>query len=54
MKTMENFEVALNTRIVFGPGKFGLLGKLAKTLGNKAMIVTGKSAIRRSARSIKR
>jgi alcohol dehydrogenase YqhD (iron-dependent ADH family) len=44
---MENFEVVLNTKIVFGPGKFNLLGTLAKTLGKRVMVVTGRNAMRR-------
>jgi alcohol dehydrogenase class IV len=37
------FEFATATRIVFGPGKLRELGAIGKSLGNRALIVTGRS-----------
>ncbi len=39
-----NFEFATATRIVFGPGKLKQAGAIAKSLGNRALVVIGKSA----------
>jgi alcohol dehydrogenase class IV len=39
-----NFEFATATRIVFGPGKLVEAGKIAGTLGRRALVVIGKSA----------
>ena len=35
------FEFATATRIIFGPDKFRETGKLAKQMGNNALIVSG-------------
>ncbi|MGA2765347.1 MAG: iron-containing alcohol dehydrogenase [Spirochaetia bacterium] len=43
---MECFELTLETKILFGPGKMKLLGKVAADLGRTAMLVTGKKAMR--------
>jgi alcohol dehydrogenase YqhD (iron-dependent ADH family) len=40
------FEFSLPTRLVFGPGEFRRLGKLAATLGANALLVTGRRAMR--------
>ncbi len=39
---MENFTFKLPTKIVFGRGKFEDLGKEAKFIGKKALLITGK------------
>lgn len=39
---MECFEISLETKLLFGPGKFTKLGEVASTLGRKAMLVTGR------------
>ncbi|GAJ17418.1 unnamed protein product, partial [marine sediment metagenome] len=41
------FNFYMPTRIVFGNGRFNETGSLVKELGNKALIVTGRSAMRR-------
>ncbi len=41
-----DFEFATATRILFGPGKLRDVPALAKGLGNRALIVTGKSGDR--------
>ncbi len=46
-KTM-NFEYFLPTRIVFGVGTVNKVGKLARNLGKKAMIVTGRSSTKKT------
>jgi alcohol dehydrogenase class IV len=45
MKT-RYFEYHMPTKIVFGRGKLALLGQICKNIGNKAILVTGKSAMR--------
>ena len=40
------FEFATATRIVFGPGTFQQVGPIAKSLGRRALVVTGKSPAR--------
>jgi alcohol dehydrogenase class IV len=41
-----HFEFATATRIIFGPGKLREIGPIAKELGARALIVTGRSADR--------
>ncbi len=41
------FDFHLPTKIYFGPGKFNLIGKFLKPVGKKALIVTGKSSMRK-------
>lgn len=43
---MMNFEFATATRIVFGAGKLGELGALARGCGQRVLLVTGKGAWR--------
>ena len=43
---MECFELSLNTKILFGPGKMKMLGKSAAAIGHKAMLVTGRRAMK--------
>ena len=43
---MECFELSLETKILFGPGKITMLGKTASELGRKAILVTGRKNIR--------
>jgi alcohol dehydrogenase class IV len=40
------FEFSTATRIVFGPGKAGEIGALAKNAGHRALVVTGREARR--------
>jgi butanol dehydrogenase len=42
------FDFQLPTKIYFGPGKIQGIGKYLKPIGKKALIVTGKSAMRKS------
>ncbi|KZE47945.1 butanol dehydrogenase [Brevibacillus parabrevis] len=42
------FEVSFPTHIYFGMGELARLGQAAKTLGNKALLVTGGSAAKRT------
>jgi len=39
---MENFVLEIPTKVVFGKNEFNSLGKYAKTLGKKALLVTGR------------
>ena len=39
---MDNFVLHIKTKVVFGKGEFSNLSKYAKTLGKKALVVTGK------------
>jgi len=39
---MDNFILEIPTKVVFGKGEFEHLGKHAKTLGKKALVVTGR------------
>ncbi len=48
MDKMMNFEYFLPTRIVFGVGTVNKVGKLARNLGKKAMIVTGRSSTKKT------
>jgi alcohol dehydrogenase YqhD (iron-dependent ADH family) len=41
------FDFKLPTRIYFGVGRLNEIGKLLKPVGNKALIVTGISAMRK-------
>ena len=41
------FDFQLPTRIYFGPGKVNNIGKYLKPVGKKALIVTGKSSMRK-------
>ena len=41
------FDFQLPTKIYFGPGKINSIGKYLKPLGKKALIVTGKSSMRK-------
>lgn len=45
---MQNFDFILPTRIIFGVGEIQKLGKEAKKIGNRPLIVTGKSAMRKT------
>ena len=44
------FRLKFPDKIVFGPGTFSQLGELGSPLGDHALLVTGKSALRRSGR----
>lgn len=44
---MDGFMWHLRTRIIFGAGKIDAVGAEAKALGRKALLVTGKSSMRR-------
>lgn len=48
MKTIKNFDYFLPTRISFGIGTVERIGKLSKTLGKKALIVTGKHSTKKT------
>ncbi|MDI6808741.1 MAG: iron-containing alcohol dehydrogenase [Candidatus Eisenbacteria bacterium] len=41
---MDNFEFYLPTRIIFGAGEIGRIGEEARTLGKKAIVVTGRKS----------
>jgi alcohol dehydrogenase class IV len=43
-----NFEFATSSRIIFGAGRFGQLGDLARPLGQNALLVTGSHALESS------
>ncbi len=45
---MLNFEFALPTRILFGVGQLDKLGKECKKIGGRPLLVTGRSAMRRT------
>lgn len=48
MKKMnESFSYSIPTKIFFGPGQLSRIGEEAKNLGNRALLVTGKTAMRR-------
>jgi alcohol dehydrogenase YqhD (iron-dependent ADH family) len=42
------FDFQLPTRIYFGPGKIGLIAKYIKPIGQRPLIVTGQSSMRRT------
>jgi alcohol dehydrogenase class IV len=43
VKSKMNFEFATATRIIFGPGKFQETGTLAKSMGTRALVISGLS-----------
>jgi alcohol dehydrogenase YqhD (iron-dependent ADH family) len=45
---MLNFEFTLPTRIIFGAGEIVKLGKEVKNVGQRPLLITGKSAMRRT------
>ncbi len=45
---MLNFKFVLPTKIIFGAGEISKLGKEAKSIGSKPLIVTGKSSMRKT------
>ncbi|MFA6657475.1 MAG: iron-containing alcohol dehydrogenase, partial [Mesotoga sp.] len=48
MDRILNFEYFLPTRLVFGVGSVNRVGEFAKSLGKKALIVTGKSSTKKT------
>ncbi len=44
---MKNFEFYLPTELIFGQGEFGRLGEVARPYGQKALLVTGKSSMKK-------
>ena len=42
------FEFATATRIIFGPGTLGEVGSLAAEMGHRALVVTGRTALRQA------
>lgn len=45
---MLSFDFQLPTKIYFGPGKINSIGKFLKPIGKKALIITGKSSMRKA------
>ncbi|MCD6162715.1 MAG: iron-containing alcohol dehydrogenase [candidate division Zixibacteria bacterium] len=45
---MLNFEFILPTKIIFGPGEIIKLGKEVKNIGRKPLLITGKTAMRKT------
>jgi len=44
---MKNFEFHLPTKLIFGRGELGRLGEIARSYGGKALLVTGKSSMKK-------
>ena len=45
---MQNFELSIPTKIVFGKNKISLIGKYAKKYGKKLLMVYGKGSIKKN------
>jgi alcohol dehydrogenase class IV len=43
-----NFEFTTANRIVFGPGRFGQIGNIARAFGRRAFVITGRQALKDS------
>lgn len=46
-KMSKSFSYSMPTKVLFGPGQLSRIGEEAKNLGNRALLVTGRTAMRR-------